>query len=91
MIARFDLLKAPTVEGDSSTGGKHLQDAAARSQTATTPLNMQLLGESYTKAVNAAMQAGVKFGEKMNVGGWELIFEKARDGGSPVLIHALQK
>jgi hypothetical protein len=26
----------------------------------------------------------------MNVGGWELIFQRAYDGEAPVLIHALK-
>jgi hypothetical protein len=35
-----------------------------------------------------AMEMGLKLDEKMKVGGWELLFRKARDGGSDFLIHA---
>jgi RHS repeat-associated protein len=68
---------------------KHLQEFVSRNQTFTHPVNMKLLGESYIKAIDKATQVGIKFGEKMNIGGWELIFQRARDTGSPVLIHAV--
>jgi hypothetical protein len=68
---------------------KHLTEFASRSQTFTSPLNLRLLNESYIKAVDKAVEMGIKYGEKMNVGGWELVFERARDSGAPVLTHAL--
>jgi RHS repeat-associated protein len=68
---------------------KHLQEFAARSQSFTSPLNLRLLNESYIKAVDKAVEMGIKYGEKMNVGGWELICERARDSGAPILMHAL--
>jgi hypothetical protein len=49
---------------------------------------MKLLRESYMTAVKSAMEMGLKLDEKMKVGGWELLFRKARDGGSDFLIHA---
>jgi hypothetical protein len=68
---------------------KHVQEFAQRSQTFTTPLNMKLFGESFIRAVGTAMDIGLKFGEKMYVGGWELIFQASRTGGPSVLIHAV--
>ncbi|WP_244283286.1 Hint domain-containing protein, partial [Leptospira neocaledonica] len=67
---------------------KHLREFLGRSQSFTTPLNSKLLMESYTKALDKALSGNVEFGKKIVVGGWEFIFQAARDGGLPVLIHA---
>ena len=73
------------------SASKHFAEFLGRSQTFTSPLNTRLLYESFNKGLNHAINLGLKYGEKVNVPGWEFIFQKARDGGLPVLIHALPK
>ena len=45
---------------------------------------------SLEAAVNEATKGGVRYNEKIIVGGWELIFRQPRNAGElPVLVHAL--
>jgi len=47
---------------------------------------------SLQSAVSQALAQGIKYGELINVGGWELKFARAQQAGqSPILYHALQK
>jgi hypothetical protein len=44
---------------------------------------------SFQTAVNAAAQQGITYGQMMNVGGWELVFQPARQAGQlPTITHA---
>lgn len=47
---------------------------------------------SLKAAVETATAQGIKYGEMVKVGGWELRFELPRKAGElPALIHALHK
>jgi RHS repeat-associated protein len=53
-------------------------------------LGMQVHLASLQGAVQEALRVGVRFGEVMKVGGWELMFAlPSKSGGLPVLYHAL--
>ena len=46
---------------------------------------------SLQSAVDTAATQGIKHGEMMNVGGWELMFNQRASDSLPVLMHALYK
>jgi RHS repeat-associated protein len=56
------------------------------------PINSQAMLTSLQGSVEAAAQQGIRFGEAMQVGRWELVFSQGRAGDAlPVLKHALYK
>jgi hypothetical protein len=56
------------------------------------PMNSQAMLTSFKSSVEAAVKTGVKFGEPMQMGRWELIFSAGRTGdASPVIKHALYR
>ncbi|WP_248946676.1 hypothetical protein [Serratia silvae] len=56
----------------------------------STSVGSQAMLTSFREAVNQATAQGIKYGEMMNVGRWELIFSKGRPGEVlSVIKHAL--
>jgi RHS repeat-associated protein len=53
-------------------------------------MSSQVMLESFEQAVKLATEQGIRYGEKIRVGNWELIFDKARDSGLlDVIKHAV--
>jgi len=81
----------------AGNGTKHIYDDAMTALKSgrnirSVNIAMQAQLSSLRAAVSAATKGGVKYGEQMNVGGWELIFSAPRASGQfPVLYHALMK
>lgn len=70
-----------TIETPSNVGDKVSHGAKMRSQA---------ILDSFAEAVEVAEKQGIKWGEIMNVGPWELIIEKVgKNGPLPVVKHAV--
>lgn len=55
-------------------------------------INSQVMLSSFQYSVNHASLQGIKYGELMQVGNWELIFSKKNPGDVlPVVKHAVYK
>ncbi|ASV73587.1 hypothetical protein THTE_0985 [Thermogutta terrifontis] len=76
---------------------KHLAERAASGLRAgrspdLVNLGTQIQMTSLAVAVEKALAQGIRYGEKVVVAGWELVFEAPRQAGQlPVLIHALPR
>jgi hypothetical protein len=81
----------------NSNGTKHMAelvvggDAAAKISHSV-QMRSQVVLDSFARAVDEAETLGIRYGEIMNVGGWELIIEQTGRGGPlPVVKHALRR
>jgi hypothetical protein len=72
---------------------KHMAEFIARNGPSHgMPMNSQAMLTSFQSSVEAAVRTGIKFGEPMQVGRWELIFSVGRSGDAlPVIKHALYR
>jgi hypothetical protein len=75
---------------------EHIAEYAAARAINGTPEAVRLASQVQVASLKAAVETatikGVKFGEMIKVGGWELRFEPARQSDHfPVLVHALYK
>ncbi|MBN2840252.1 MAG: RHS repeat-associated core domain-containing protein, partial [Coriobacteriia bacterium] len=66
---------------------------AAETAAAETKMATSLILESLEEAVSTTLNAGVRYGELIEVGGWKLVFAEAREAGAgmvrTVLKHAI--
>ncbi len=72
---------------------KHMAEFITRNGPSTgMPINSQTMLSSFQASVESAVKTGVKFGEPMQIGRWELIFSAGRGGDAlPVIKHALYR
>ncbi|MDL5593599.1 DUF637 domain-containing protein [Bacillus subtilis] len=72
---------------------KHMEEFLTRNGLShTSSLSSQAMLGSFQQALNNAATQGIKYGEVMQVGRWELIFSSGRPGDVlPVVKHALYK
>ncbi|UQA60396.1 SpvB/TcaC N-terminal domain-containing protein [Polyangium aurulentum] len=71
---------------------KHMAEFLTRNGVSHgTPMNNQAMLTSFQAAVEAATTQGIRFGEMMQVGRWELIFSKRAGDVLPVVKHALYR
>jgi hypothetical protein len=71
---------------------KHMNEYLLRNGSFdVTPMAIQGMLTSLQSAVDAAATQGVKRREKMNFGGWELMFDQRAGDSLPVLMHAVYR
>ncbi len=67
---------------------KHVPEFTRNATTHSVPLQHQMRSQQMFSNIEHVVNQGIRYGEKINYRGWEFIFQRARDGGTPVLIHA---